>query len=123
MLIVPSTASAHSPVHPETRVGDFEVAAETCIRPSALANSSTHQENAAASTAEAVGYPHATKGAGSALSKAGQALDRGGLTKAGRALEKHGSRPGSVFGKATGNVSAKNAQGQAALDDILGGVS
>jgi RHS repeat-associated protein len=59
----------------------------------------------------------------SALSKAGQVLDRGGLTKAGRALEKHGSRPGSVFSKATGNATAKNAQGQAALDDILGNVS
>jgi hypothetical protein len=45
------------------------------------------------------------------------------LTKAGRALEKHGSRAGSVFPKATGNVGAKNAQGQAALDDILGNVS
>jgi len=50
-------------------------------------------------------------------------LNRGGLTKAGRALEKHGSRPGSVFPKATGRVADKNAQGQAALDDILGGVS
>jgi RHS repeat-associated protein len=59
---------------------------------------------------------------GSALSKAGQALDRGGLTRAGRALEKHGGRPGSVFSRATGNVAAKNAQGQAALDDILGNV-
>ncbi len=62
MLIVSSIASAHSPVHPETRVGDFEVAAETCIRLSVLATSSGHQENVDASTAEAVGYPHATKG-------------------------------------------------------------
>lgn len=63
------------------------------------------------------------KGAAAGLSKAGQALDRGGLTKAGRALEKHGSRPGSVFPKATGNVDAKNVQGQAALDASLGDVT
>ena len=53
------------------------------------------------------------------LIRAGSALDRGGLTKAGRALEKHGSRPGSVFPQATGNVGAKSTQGQAILDDIL----
>jgi len=40
-----------------------------------------------------------------------------------RALEKHGSRPRSVFPCATGNVAAKNAQGQAALDDILNNLS
>ncbi len=53
------------------------------------------------------------------LSKAGQILDRGGLNKAGRALDKHGGRPGSVFPKATGNAASKNAQGQYHLDDIL----
>ncbi len=53
------------------------------------------------------------------LSKAGQVLDRGGLTKVGRALDKHGGRPGSVFPKATGNIVSKNAQGQYHLDDIL----
>ncbi len=37
---------------------------------------------------------------------AGSALDRGGRTMAGRALEKHGSRSGSVFPQATGNVAA-----------------
>jgi len=52
---------------------------------------------------------------------AGQALDRGGLTKAGRALEKHGSRIGSVYPRATGNVVSKNAQGQRALANILKG--
>ena len=31
--------------------------------------------------------------------------DRGGLTKAGRALEKHGNRPGSPFPKASGNLT------------------
>jgi RHS repeat-associated protein len=59
----------------------------------------------------------------SALNRAGQVLDRGGLTKAGRALEKHGSRSGSVFPKATGDVAAKNAQGQGVLNDILGNIS
>jgi RHS repeat-associated protein len=53
------------------------------------------------------------------LSKAGEAMDRGGLTKAGRALEKHGGRIDSVFPKATGNIANKNMQGQFHLDDIL----
>ncbi|MCH9625861.1 MAG: hypothetical protein S4CHLAM123_10450 [Chlamydiales bacterium] len=54
-----------------------------------------------------------------AFSKAGRIHDRGGLTRAGRALDKHGGRPGSVFPKATGNPAAKNMQGQYHLDDIL----
>jgi len=62
LLLAPSIASAHAPVHPETRVGDFEVAAEACVRLSALANGNGHQENGDASTAEASGYPHATRG-------------------------------------------------------------
>ena len=33
------------------------------------------------------------------LSKTGQVIDRGELTKAGRALDKHEARPGSVFPK------------------------
>ncbi len=53
------------------------------------------------------------------LSKAGQVMDRGGLTKAGRALDKHGGRPNSAFPKATGNLANKNMQGQFHLDDIL----
>ena len=54
-----------------------------------------------------------------AWSKAGQAIDRNYLTKAGRSLDKHGGRPGSVFPKATGNPANKNLQGQFHLDDIL----
>jgi filamentous hemagglutinin len=46
-------------------------------------------------------------------------MDRGGLTRAGRALDKHGGRPDSVFPKATGNPASKNMQGQYQLDDIL----
>lgn len=53
------------------------------------------------------------------LIRAGAELDRGGLKKAGRALEKHGSRPGSVFPQTTGNVGNKNTQGQAVLDALL----
>ena len=53
------------------------------------------------------------------LSKAGKVADRGELTKAGRALEKHGNRPDSVFPKAMGNPAAKNVQGQFELDNIL----
>lgn len=43
------------------------------------------------------------------LIKAGNALDKDGLTPAGRAIQKHGSRDGSVFPKATGNSSSINA--------------
>ena len=53
------------------------------------------------------------------FSAAGHALDRGGLTRAGRALDKHGGRAGSVFPKAAGNPASKNLQGQLHLDDIL----
>jgi filamentous hemagglutinin len=60
---------------------------------------------------------------GGALKAAGQAADRGGLTKAGRALAKHGGREGSAFPMATGNPAAINKQGQAILDDILENVS
>jgi hypothetical protein len=57
------------------------------------------------------------------LKDAGKAIDpadkSGQLTKAGRALQKHGSRPGSAFPKATGNPEAINAQGQAVLEGIM----
>lgn len=53
------------------------------------------------------------------LSKAGQKMDRGGLTKAGRSLDKHGNRPDTPFPLASGNPASKNAQGQFQLDDIL----
>lgn len=54
-----------------------------------------------------------------ALSKAGQVHDRNGLTRAGRALDKHGGRNESIFPKAFGNPTQKNLQGQFHLDDIL----
>ena len=43
----------------------------------------------------------------------------GELTKAGRAIQKHGSRPGSAFPPATGNAESKNKQGQGVLEDIV----
>ena len=45
--------------------------------------------------------------------------DRGGLTKAGRALAKHGGRPGSSFPQASGSPEQINQQGEAVVDDIL----
>ncbi len=53
------------------------------------------------------------------LLRAGQQLDRNGLTKAGRALQKHGDRQGSVFPKSTGSAAARNQQGQDILEGIL----
>lgn len=65
--------------------------------------------------------PSATR-AVSALARAGQVADRGGLTRAGRALAKHGGRQGSVFPQPRGNPAAINQQGRAALDEIMGNV-
>ena len=42
----------------------------------------------------------------------------GKLTKSGRALQKHGDRPGSAFPPATGNAEGENEQGQGILDSI-----
>jgi hypothetical protein len=44
------------------------------------------------------------------LSRAAGALDRGGLSAAGRQLQKHGSRTGSAFPGARGNPAAINRQ-------------
>lgn len=53
------------------------------------------------------------------LLKAANVADKGGLTAVGRALQKHGSRVGSVFPKATGNAASMNAQGNNVLTEIL----
>ena len=50
---------------------------------------------------------------------AGKVIDRKGLTKAGRALAKHGGRKGSVFPKPKGNPAKINKQGQQILEEIL----
>ena len=53
------------------------------------------------------------------LSLAAQAQDKGGLTKAGRALQKHGDRQGSVFPQVKGGPKTLNPAGQEIVDDIL----
>ena len=53
------------------------------------------------------------------LLEAGKVLDRGALTKAGRALVKHGYREESVFPKPTGNPAQINEHGQKILETIL----
>jgi hypothetical protein len=53
------------------------------------------------------------------LFNAGKVFDRGGLTKAGRALAKHGGRERSVFLKPTGTPAQINQQAQAILENIL----
>ncbi len=53
------------------------------------------------------------------LSEAGKEQDKGGRTKAGRAAEKHGSRPGSAFPPTTGDAESINEQGQGTLEGIL----
>lgn len=54
------------------------------------------------------------------LSRSAAALDQGELTSAGRALQKHGARPGSAFPSVKGGPRAINAQGQQIVDEILG---
>nr|WP_272884265.1 hemagglutinin repeat-containing protein [Stutzerimonas stutzeri] len=53
------------------------------------------------------------------LSQAAATADRGGLSAAGRALQKHGGREGSAFPAAKGNPLSINQQGQHVVDDIL----
>ena len=53
------------------------------------------------------------------LLEAGKASDRGGLTKAGRALAKHGSRENTVFPPPIGNPAEINEHGQQVLEKIL----
>ncbi|NGX35647.1 MAG: hypothetical protein K1000chlam1_00477 [Candidatus Anoxychlamydiales bacterium] len=53
------------------------------------------------------------------LTEAGKVFDRSGLTKAGRALAKHGGREGSVFPNLKGNPMQINQQGQKILEKIL----
>jgi hypothetical protein len=53
------------------------------------------------------------------MSEAGKVLDRGGLTKAGRGLAKHGGRQDSVFPKPIGSPKQINKQGQKILNEIL----
>ena len=55
----------------------------------------------------------------SELSKAGQQPDKNGLTKAGRALQKHGDREGSAFPRSTGSAAERNQRGQDILEGIL----
>jgi hypothetical protein len=53
------------------------------------------------------------------MSHAGTLHDRGGLTKAGRAMQKHSERINPTFPKPTGSVHDINMRGQRALDNIL----
>ncbi|MGA1813816.1 beta-1,3-glucanase family protein [Frondihabitans sp. 4ASC-45] len=54
------------------------------------------------------------------LRQAAQAADRAGFTQAGRALQKHSDRVGSVFrGLSTGTTPQRNQQGLALFDEIL----
>ncbi|WP_175545858.1 DUF6443 domain-containing protein [Sinomicrobium oceani] len=53
------------------------------------------------------------------LIRVAKILNKGGLTKIGRALQKHGSRVGSKFPQATGNPATINAQGEKILNEIL----
>jgi len=49
----------------------------------------------------------------------GKKHDRGGLSRAGRAQQKHGDRQGGILPKPTGTIEEVNQQGQKTLEDIL----
>lgn len=51
--------------------------------------------------------------------KAGDEIDRNGLTRVGRALQKHSDRVGSIFQKTPGKFSSINNQGREILKKIL----
>ena len=53
------------------------------------------------------------------FSDAGREMDRNGLTRAGRASQKHGDRTNSVFPQSTGTATERNEQGQEILEKIL----
>ncbi len=54
------------------------------------------------------------------LSRAAGEADKGGLTKAGRALQKHGDRPGTAFNRpASNSARALNPAGQEVVDELL----
>lgn len=53
------------------------------------------------------------------LLDAGDIIGKNGLSDVGRALQKHGSRPGSAFPKAKGNPTAINEQGRNVLESLL----
>jgi hypothetical protein len=54
---------------------------------------------------------------------AAAAPDRNGLTRSGRALQKHSEREGSVFrGLSSGTADARNGQGMKVVDEILNDV-
>jgi RHS repeat-associated protein len=53
------------------------------------------------------------------ITKAAQLIDRNGFTFAGRALQKHGSRAGSVFPKLTGNPRVFNEEAEKIVARIL----
>ena len=53
------------------------------------------------------------------LSRAAGALDRNGLTMAGRSLQKHSSRPGSAFNTSATRAGDFNTAGQSVVDDLL----
>lgn len=70
-------------------------------------------------TTDGISYKiHDAKGSANLLNAA-NAPSKGGLTAVGRALQKHGSRSGSLFPKATGNATSMNAQGKSVLQNIV----
>lgn len=69
-------------------------------------------------TRSSVAAKAATSGA-EVLSGAARATYRGDLSVAGRALAKHGGRPGSVFPRPVGAPASISAHAQSVVDDIL----
>ena len=103
------------------------VLADGAVGVAGLSSAKVAAEKAAAVAAEKLAALGAANTAGRTfagqsiddLAQAAAAVDRGDLTLAGRALQKHGNREGSAFSSAQGNSAAVNEQAQQVVNEIL----
>ena len=123
-LLAPRIASASWLPNAENRVRGLDLAAPTLGLLSVELALEKHHGIGCAYDENASGSPHAARGASSIddLSRAAGAADRGGLTAAGRALQKHGvgQEVRSPLREGTPRRSTKLGRGSwMIVDDIL----
>ncbi len=123
--VVELTASGVVASLPKTRVWGFKLGSAPCNRGSPELTPSSHWDYRLRYDGNAVDSPLVPRGRAAVddlLSSASQA-DRGGLTRAGRSLTKHGkgARGGNrLFPPARGNPEQINRQAQTIVEEILG---
>ena len=121
----PATASAFVPASPESRVGAFEVVADTLAGGLGAASRGEHQGIGEAYEENASGYRFAAGGAAPEMSRllgnATQVFRNGPLTNVGRALTKHPNiigESGNIIQK-LGGAANVNTAGARALENIM----